>query len=173
MKTNIMREIKLEKITLSCGTGTTPQVLEKGIKLLKLLTDRKPVKTCSTKRIPAFGVRPGLPIGCKVTIRGKKAEELLKRLLESISNKLSFKQMNNGSFAFGIKEYIEIPGVIYQREIGIMGLDVSVTLMRAGFRVKKRRKFRKIPKRHMITREETAKFIKEKFNVEVEQNAGK
>ncbi len=170
---NIMRNIKLEKITLSCGTGTTPQVLEKGLKLLKLLTDRKPVKTSSTKRIPAFGVRPGLPIGCKVTIRGKKAEELLKRLLESISNKLKFKQMNNGSFAFGIKEYIEIPGVIYQRDIGIMGLDVSVTLMRAGFRVKKRRMFRKIPKRHMITREETANFIKEKFNVEVEQNASK
>ena len=170
MKTeNIMRKVKLEKITLSCGTGTAPGTIEKGLKLLKILPNKTPVKTSSKKRIPAFNVRPGLAIGCKVTLRGKTAKDLLKRLLASIGNKLRFKQLNPGSFAFGIKEYIEIPDMTYQREVGIMGLDVSATLTRAGFRVSKRRsRQERIPQRHRITREETAQFIKENFNTEIE-----
>ncbi len=159
-----MRKIKLEKITLSCGTGTAPGTVEKAIKLLNLISNKSPIKTFSNKRIPAFNVRPGLAIGCKVTIRGKDARELLIRLLSSIGNKLSQKQFNPGSFAFGIKEYIEIPGIVYQREIGIIGLDVSVTLARAGFRVNRRRKKGRVPNRHRITKEETEQFMKDNFN---------
>ena len=166
-----MRKIRLEKITLSCGTGTAPGTIDKGIKLLNILSGKNPVKTSSNKRIPAFNVRPGLAIGCKVTIRGKEASELLKRLLSSIGNKLFKKQFNPGSFAFGIKEYIEVPGMVYYRDIGIMGLDVSVTLERAGFRINKRkRKKGKVPLRHRITKEETEKFMEDNFNIIIEQN---
>lgn len=169
MKENIMRKIKLEKITLSCGTGTEAGTLEKGMKLLQVLSNKTPVKTSSKKRIPAFNVRPGLAIGCKVTLRGKDAEELLKKLLSSIGNKLKFKQINPGSLAFGIKEYIDIPNTVYQREIGIMGLNTSITLARAGFNIdKKKRKKGRIPKRHRITKEETVQFMKENFSTEIE-----
>lgn len=166
---NIMRKIKIEKVTLNCGTGTSPADLEKGMRLLKIITNQQPVKTKSKKRIPAFGIREGLTIGCKATIRGKNAIELLKRLLGAIDNRLSYKQINPGSFAFGIKEYIEIPGIAYQRDMGIIGLDVCVTLTRPGLRVCKRKiSAGRIPKRHRISKEETAQFMRENFNTKIE-----
>ncbi len=164
-----MRQIKVEKITLNCGAGVEPRKLEKSIKLLEVVSGGKATRTRSKNRIPAFGIRIGQEIGCKVTLRKKKAEELLKRLLESIGNKLSDGQFNPGSFAFGVKEYIEIPGMSYQRDIGILGFDVNVTLTRAGKRVtQKKIKQGKLGKNQRITREETIKFMEEKFNITVE-----
>jgi large subunit ribosomal protein L5 len=76
---------------------------------------------------------------------------------------------NEGNFAFGIKEYIDIPGSKYDMSIGIIGLEVAVTLNRPGARIKKRRiRQKKIPQRHRITKEETKEFLKEKFNVKFE-----
>ncbi|MBU2104878.1 MAG: 50S ribosomal protein L5, partial [Nanoarchaeota archaeon] len=64
---NLMRQIKIEKVVLSVG-GTGDE-LEKGVKLLEFLTGRKPAKMKSRKRIPSFGVRPGLEVGAVVTLR--------------------------------------------------------------------------------------------------------
>jgi large subunit ribosomal protein L5 len=165
---NKMREIKIEKVTLNCGTGVEQPKLDKAMKLLQVISGGKPIKTKSKRRIPSLGLRIGLPIGCKVTIRGKGTHDLLKRLLESVGNKLKRKQFNPGSFAFGIKEYIEIPGMTFQREVGIMGLEVCVTLARAGYRIEEKKlKAGKVPIRHRITKEETINFIKEKFNTQI------
>jgi len=162
-----MRTVKLEKITLNCGTGTEPTKLERAFKLLNIITGKKPVRIRTIKRIPAFGLRPGLQIGCKITIR-KNAQELLKRLLQAVGNKIKSKQICPGYFAFGIKECIEIPGMTYNRDVGIMGLEVCVTLTRAGKRVEIRRiKTGNIPKRHKITKHETIEFLKKNFNTEV------
>ncbi|HDI02947.1 MAG TPA: 50S ribosomal protein L5, partial [Candidatus Pacearchaeota archaeon] len=107
------------------------------------------------------------PVGCKVTLRGKKAEEILRVILEGVKE-LSEKQFNPGFLTFGIKEYIQIPSVPYKRELGILGFDVAVTLKRKGFRVKKRKiKRSKIGSSHRISKEETIKFFKDKFNVSV------
>jgi len=164
MKDNIMRNIKIEKVVLS--VGGTAENLEKGAKLLRIITNGKVAKMKSTKRIPTFGVRPGLEVGAVITIR-KNAEEMLKRLLKSIDNKLRKKQMSENCFSFGIKEYIEIPGMEYQRDIGIMGLDVTVVFKRAGRRVKLRKiKGAKIPKKQNIPKQEIIKFMEEKFKTE-------
>jgi len=161
-----MREIKIEKVVLSIG-GTGDN-LEKGVKLLKILTGRKPARMKSNKRIPSLGVRPKLEVGTIVTIR-KNSEEFLKKMLITIDNKLKEKQISENTFSFGIEEYIEIPGVEYQRDIGIMGFDVTVVFARAGKRVKlKKMKKGKIPKRQMITKEEIIKFMEEKFQTEFE-----
>ncbi|RLG12344.1 50S ribosomal protein L5 [Candidatus Pacearchaeota archaeon] len=158
---NPMRTIKIEKVVLS--VGGVGEELEKGFKLLKLLTNKKPSKTTSKKRIPSLGVRPGLEIGAVVTIR-KKSEELLKKMLIAIDNILKKKQISENNFSFGIKEYLEIPGVEYQRDIGILGLDVTVVFKRSGRRVKLRKiKRGKIPKRQKITKEEIIKFMEENF----------
>ena len=133
---NIMREVKIEKIIL--GVGGTAEKLEKGVKLLKFLTNRNPSKTKSSKRIPELGVRPGLFVGAIVTIR-KDIEGILKRLLSSLDNTLKKSQVAENGFSFGVKEYIEIPGVEYQRDIGIMGFDVSVAFARAGKRVARKK----------------------------------
>lgn len=168
---NAMKEIKLEKVTLNIGTGKDQKQLEKGLKLLKGITQLKPVKTTTSKRIQEWGIRPGLPIGCKITIRKNTAKKILPKLLEAKDKKLKKSQFDNfGNFTFGIHEYIDIPDVKYDPDIGILGLEVCVTLERRGYRTKRRKKMkRKIPKRHQITKDEAIKFIKEKFNVVVEE----
>lgn len=161
MKENKMKEIKIEKVVLSIGG--TGDYLNKGHKLLEIITEKKPTKTTSRKRIPGFGVRPGLEVGTVVTIR-KGAEEVLKRMLSAIENTIRKKQVSENNFSFGIHEYIEIPGMEYHREIGIMGLDVTVVFKRNGRRVRlKKIKRGKIPKRQVITKEEIIKFMEDKF----------
>lgn len=166
---NAMRNIKLGKITLNIGTGKDQTVLEKGVLLLKNLTKLNPVKTLSKKRIPDWGIRLGLPIGCKLTLRKKNAKELLIRLLDAVGNKLRMEQFDNeGNVAFGIAEYIDIPGIKYDPKIGVLGLEVCVSLERSGFRIKRRKiKKTKIPRKHRITKEEAIEFMKNNFNVEV------
>lgn len=163
-KMNPMREIKIEKIIL--GVGGTGDNLEKGVKLLKIITEKKPAKMRTNKRIPSLGVRPKLEVGAIVTIR-KDVESLLKKMLIAVDNKLKKKQISENTFSFGIPEYIEIPDMEYQRDIGIMGFDVTVVFVRAGKRIKlKKIKKGKIPKRQIITKEEIIKFMEEKFQIE-------
>lgn len=161
--TNPMREIKIEKVVLSIG-GKADE-LEKGVKLLKILTDRKPAKMISRKRIPSWSVRPKLEVGAVVTLR-KDVKEFLNRLLVAKDNTLKKSQISENNFSFGIEEYIEIPGTEYIRELGIRGFDVTVVFKRSGRRVKLRKvKKGRIPKKQIISREEIIKFMEEKFSV--------
>ncbi|HJZ18672.1 MAG TPA: 50S ribosomal protein L5 [Candidatus Nanoarchaeia archaeon] len=160
---NKMRKIKIEKVVLS--VGGTGEELEKGVKLLNLLTKRKAAKIKTMKRIPSLGVRPNTEVGGVVTVR-KNFEELLKRIFVAIDNTLKRKQISENNFSFGMKEYIEIPGIEYQRDIGIRGFDVTVVFKRAGRRVGiKKIKRGKVSKKQVITREEIIKFMEENFNV--------
>jgi len=164
MKENKIREIELEKVTLSAGA--VGEDLEKAAKLLGIISGMKVIKTASKKRIPDFGIRPGLEVGCKVTIRGKKAIELLKRLFASVNNQIKAKQISNEDFSFGIVEYIEIPGIEYQRDIGMRGLNVTVSFKRKGKRVElKRIKRGKIPQRQRVTKQEIINFLNKHFNI--------
>jgi large subunit ribosomal protein L5 len=164
---NPMRIIRIEKLTLNIGAGKDQTRLEKGLKLLKNITGVNPVKTITNKRIPDWGIRPGLPIGCKITLRKHKAIELIKRLLVAKENKLQQSQFDEaGNIAFGIKEYIDIQGVKYDHDIGVIGLEVCITLERPGYRIKKRRICKKkIHKKHMITKQEAFEFMKNTFGV--------
>ena len=166
---NKMREIRIEKVTLNIGAGKEQSRLDKGIILLKSITGIEPIKTYTNKRIPEWGLRPGLPIGCKLTLRKNKAIELLKRFFEAKDNSLKISQLdNNGNISFGIHEYIDIPGIKYDPKIGIMGLEVCITLGRQGYRIKRRRiARRKISNKHIIKKEEAIEYIKKNFNVNV------
>ncbi len=166
MKENKMREIEIEKVILSAGA--VGEELEKASKLLEIISGMKPIKTAAKRRIPTFGIRPSLKIGCKVTLRGKKAEELLKKLLAAINNQLKEKQINDEDFSFGIEEYIEIPGIEYQRDIGMKGLNVTVVFKRKGKRVViKKIKKGKFPKRQKTTKKEIIEFMKKMFNTKI------
>ncbi|HLC62006.1 MAG TPA: 50S ribosomal protein L5 [Candidatus Nanoarchaeia archaeon] len=166
-----MRSIKIEKVTLNIGAGKDQSKLEKGLILLNAIAQATPVKTITNKRIQEWGLRPGLPIGCKLTLRKEKAVKILPRLLEAIEHKLAARQFDeNGNVAFGIHEYIEIPGVKYDPKIGIMGLEVCVTLERPGYRIKRRRLMaRKIPTRHRIKKAEAIEFMAKNFNISLEE----
>lgn len=166
---NTMREIRIEKITLNIGAGKDQVKLEKGINLLKNITGLNPVKTFTSKRIPEWGLRPGLPIGCKLTLRKDEMKKTITRLLDAKNFRLKESYFDNsGNISFGIHEYIDIPDVKYDPKIGIMGLEVCITLERPGFRIKRRKiKKRKIPKKHRITKQEAIEFMKKNFNVKI------
>lgn len=168
-KNNVMREIRVEKLTLNMGTGKDQATLEKGLKLLTALSDVKPVKTFTQKRIPEWGLRPGLPIGCKSTIRGIKAIKLINRILDAKSFTLKDSNFDElGTISIGIPEYIDITDAKYDPEIGVMGLQACITLERPGFSIKRRRVFKtKIPKKHRIMKQEAIEFMKKNFNIKI------
>ena len=171
---NPMRQIRIEKVTLNIGVGEPGEKLEKAEEVIRRILslvgiEQKPVRTKAKVRVQRWGIRPGLPIGVKVTVRGKKAYELLDLLLNAVDRKISERSFDPfGNFSFGIKEYIDIPGMKYDPSIGIYGMDVTVTLERPGYRVKRRkRKKAKVGKKHLITKDEAIEFVKETFGVEV------
>ena len=162
-----MRKISIAKITLNVGAGKDEEMLKKGLKLLQKLSPNVPVKTTTKRRIPGWGLRPGLVIGTKVTIR-KDTEALLKRLVAARDNLLSEKCFDDrGNFSFGVPEYIDIAGMEYDPELKIMGMEAAVTLERLGYRVKKRKiKPALIGKKHNISKSEAIDFVK-KLGIEV------
>lgn len=163
---NPMRKIKIEKVVLSAGARGKD--LEKAHKLLNMISKKKAHITQSQKRIPDFDVSPGQEVGTRVTLRGQEGVELLKRLLGALDNKLKKKQISDNHFSFGIKEYIEIPGTEYQRDIGIRGFNITVVFTRAGARVQKKKiKSGTIPIRQQITKEEIQKFMGDVFKTEI------
>lgn len=168
MKENPMRRIELEKVVLNIGCGGDLEKIEKARKLLERLTGRKPVVTKSKKR-STFGIAKGKPVGVKVTLRKKDALEFFKKILQAFNFKVKESQIDKeGNLSFGIKEYIEIPGIKYMHDIGMLGMDVCVTLKRPGFRIKHRKiQKRKIPKSHRISKQETIEWLKQNFGVEV------
>ncbi|RJQ17561.1 50S ribosomal protein L5 [Candidatus Woesearchaeota archaeon] len=167
---NPMKAIRIEKMTLNVGAGKDQAKLNKGVILIKHLTGIEPVKTATQKRIPSWGLRPGLPIGCKLTLR-KDVDPLLKQLLGAKDNILKEDNFDEcGNVSFGIHEYIDIPGVKYVPEIGVMGLQICITLQRPGYRVKKRvLKKGAISKTHRINKQDAIQFMKERFALKLEE----
>ena len=166
VKNQPMRQIRLEKIVLNVGCGTKTNV-ENAKKILEMVSGSRCVIT-KTKRRNTFNVPKDVPIGCKVTIR-KNRDEFLKKLLLAKENKL--KQGNfdsTGNFAFGIKEYIDVPGTEYEPKIGIIGFDVCISLERPGYSIRRRRIESKVGKKHLIKKEEAIAFVKAKFGVTIE-----
>lgn len=164
---NPMQNIRIEKITLNIGCGESGEKLEKAKKLLEVLTNKKIVITTTHKRT-TFGMAEGRPIGCKVTLRGKNAEEFLKKALDAVDFKLSKNVFDRqGSFSFGVKEHISLPGVRYDPDIGIFGMDVCVSLERPGFRVKRKKVSHKIGKKHLIKPEEAMDWVVKNYKVEL------
>ncbi|MEM0504116.1 MAG: 50S ribosomal protein L5, partial [Archaeoglobaceae archaeon] len=151
-KENPMREILLEKVVINLGIGQSGERIQKGIKMLEKLLNRKPATTIAKKTIKNFGIRKKETIGLKVTLRGKEAMDFLMKALKVKEMKLSKRSINAGNFSFGIQEHIDLPGVEYDPDIGVFGMDVCVSLKRRGYRVAERRIARaKVGSKHRIT----------------------
>ena len=164
---NAMKEIRIAKVTINIGCGEAGEKLDKAKKLLDSLTNKKTFIT-KTKKRTKFGTPKGRPIGCKVTLRGKEAEEFIKRALDAVEFKLKESCFDDqGNFSFGVKEHIHLPGVKYDPNIGIYGMDVCITLERRGFRVSRKRLPGKIGKKHLITSDESKEWAKKNLGVEL------
>ncbi len=166
-----MEEIQVSQVTVNISEGQVGDDVEKAKNLLEKLTDQEAIKTESGENSKTFGLRSGLNIGATVTLRGEKAKNFLEKVLPAINHEIPEESFDgNGNFGFGVSEYIDIPGVDYDADIGMKGLEVVVTLERPGYRVKKRdHKPNEIGKEHKITDEEAQEFVQEELDIEVTQ----
>jgi len=160
VKENPMREIVLDKVVINFGIGESGERHKKAYSLLEELVNQKPAVTYAKMTIKNFGIRKGEAIGLKVTLRGEKALKFLKDALSVKEYRLSRKSIGDGYFAFGIAEHIDLPGVDYDPDVGIFGMDVCVSLIRRGYRVARRRRKRaKIPASHRVTKDDTIRWL--------------
>jgi large subunit ribosomal protein L5 len=165
-----MLKPQIEKVVVNLNVGKSGEPLEKANKVLKEITGQTPVKRKAKRTIRDFGIREGESIAVVVTLRKQGAIDFLKKVLPVVDNKVSKSSFDvRGNFAFGLKEHIEIPGVKYDPEIGIFGMDICVSVNRAGQRVKIRLKQKQpIGRKHMLTPEESIIFVKQTLGVQIE-----
>jgi large subunit ribosomal protein L5 len=166
---NIMLEPRIDKVVVHVGVGESGQRLVNAETIMKTITKQQPVRSMAKKTLPTFNIKKKEPIGAKLTLRGKAAEDFLVLALKAAGNSLRMSQFDQqGNFSFGIEEHTDFPGMRYDPEIGIFGMDVSVALKRAGYRIARRRVAKKkLPRRQRLGQDDTVEFIKKKFGVEV------
>ncbi|MCW4006240.1 MAG: 50S ribosomal protein L5 [Candidatus Bathyarchaeota archaeon] len=164
-----MLQPRIEKVVVNLNVGKSGEPLDKAFRVLNEITGQKPVKKNAKMSIRDFGIRQGEPIACVVTLRRQAAIDFLKKVLPVVENRISRKSFDErGNFAFGLKEHIEIPGVKYDPNIGIFGMDVCVTVNRPGDRVRDRRRRKaKVGHKHVLTPAESVLFIKETIGAEI------
>ena len=170
MSENVMSGPRVTKVTANIGVGEAGEKLVKAQKVLEMVTGQKSVQTLSKTVNRDLGIREGMPLGCKVTLRGENAEKFLARALSIRENRVyEYSFDKEGNMSFGISDYTDFDGMKYDPEIGIFGMDVNVVIRRkGGERVERRALLRKsIPKEHRVGRDEAIQFMKDKYNVQV------
>ena len=131
---NRMQVPKLDKIVINMGIGEAKEnakILEAAMSDMELITGQKPIKTISKKSIANFKIREGMPIGCKVTLRGEKMYEFLDRLVNlALPRVRDFRGVNpnsfdgRGNYALGIKEQLIFPEVEFDKIDKVRGMDI-------------------------------------------------
>jgi len=166
---NAMRQIHIEKVMINIGVGEAGERLVKAQKVLEMVTGQKSVQTKSKNVNRDLGIRVGMPLGCKVTLRGDTAEEFLQRALPIRERKIyAYSFDREGNMSFGIPDYTDFDGMKYDPDIGIFGMDISVVLRRTGNRITQRMLVRrKVPKSHRVDRNEAIQYMKDNYEIEV------
>ena len=164
-----MREPRIEKVVVHMGVGEGGRELADAEEILEDVTGQQSVRTSAKRTVQEFNIREGDPIGAKVTLRGADAADFLDTALPLVD--LAASQFDEtGNFSFGIEEHTAFPSQEYDPNIGIYGLDVTVNLVRPGYRVAKRDKVsRSIPSAHRLNADDAVAFIEANFDVEVTQ----
>jgi len=164
---NSMREIQVAKVTVNISEENVGDEVENAYELIEKLTGREPVRVETSENAKTFGNRSGLNIGAMITLRGEEAVEFVKKVRPAVEN-LDSSSFSDGNFAFGISEYIDVPRVDYDADIGMKGFEVNVVLERPGYRVKKRdHKPSKVGEEHRVSNEEAIEFAEEELGFEV------
>ena len=128
---------RITKVTLNMGVGEVladKKFLEKASEDISLISGQKPLITKVKKSVANFKIRDGMPIGCKVTLRGDRMYEFLQRLLGvAIPRERDFRGLDvssfdgRGNYSIGIKEHIIFPEIDYDKVDKIRGMDISIT----------------------------------------------
>lgn len=162
-----MKKIYLDKVVLNMGVGRSGDAITTAQKALDQISGEKSCVRNAKEAQRDWGVRKGEPIGASVTVRGENARVLLSRLLEAKGSVINAKSFDGfGNYSFGIREHIDIPGVKYEPQIGILGLGVSVSLARPGYSIRKRSKHKaSVGKTHIISAQEAKDYLVKEFGV--------
>lgn len=133
---NVMEVPKVQKVVLNVGLGEAIQnikLLDAAQKELSLITGQKAIVTKAKKSIAGFKLRKGMPIGCKVTLRGHRMHEFLDRLINLTLPRIrDFKGVSvrsfdgRGNYSLGLKEQFIFPEIDYERVEMVHGLDVTI-----------------------------------------------
>ena len=131
---NVMQIPKLDKIVINMGVGEAREnakVLDSAVKDLETITGQKAVVTRAKKSVANFKLREGMPIGCKVTLRGERMYEFADRLINlALPRVREFRGVNGdafdgrGNYALGIKEQIIFPEIEYDKVDKVRGMDI-------------------------------------------------
>jgi large subunit ribosomal protein L5 len=165
-----MRKIRVGKVNVNISVGQSGEALTNAMTILEQLTGQRPATRSAKQTIRGFGIRKREPMACIVTLRGNRGTSFLNKALSAVSYRINPKAFdNNGNFAFGIREHIDMSGTRYDPNLGITGMDVIVNFERPGYRVSKRKRARsKVGHSHRIKPDEAIKFLSEQYNVRVE-----
>ena len=131
---NIMEVPKLDKVVINMGVGEAKEnakVLESAIADMEKIAGQKAVVTRAKNSVANFKIREGMPIGCKVTLRGEKVDEFVDRLINlALPRVRDFRGVNpnafdgRGNYALGIKEQLIFPEIEYDKIDKVRGMDV-------------------------------------------------
>ena len=134
---NPMQVPKITRITVNMGVGEAvadKKAMEGAVHDLTALTGQKPLVTKSRKAIASFKLRAGIPVGCKVTLRGARMYEFLDRLVSVAMPRIrDFRGVSarsfdgQGNYSFGVKEQIIFPEIAYDKIDAIRGMDITIT----------------------------------------------
>jgi len=134
---NVMQVPMISHVSINMGIGDAkenPKKLESAIQELTLISGQKPVTTKSRKDISNFKIRKGFPVGCKVTIRGKRMYDFMERLISIALPRtrdfrgLSFKSFDGrGNYSLGVKEQIIFTEIDYDKIDSIRGMDITIS----------------------------------------------
>ena len=164
-----MREPRVEKVVVHMGVGQGGEPLAQAEEILEEITSQQSVRTTAKATKPEFNIREGDPIGAKVTLRDESAEAFLEKSLDLVEiDRAQFD--DTGNFSYGIEEHTDFPSQEYDPTIGIYGLDVTVNLVRPGYRVAKRDKgSRSIPSAHRLSIDDAVTYVETTFDAEVNE----
>ncbi|MGC2289617.1 MAG: 50S ribosomal protein L5 [Thermoplasmata archaeon] len=164
---NRWRQLRIVKIVINIGVGESGERRAKAERVLNMLAKQKPVATRSHSTNRDFGIREGQEIGAKVTLRREAATDFLRRAFEARDNQIDPDSIDaDGNLSFGIRDYTDFTGMKYDPGIGIFGLNISVEIGRAGWRVRDRRtKPSTLPSHVRVSSDETRKFLVGQFGV--------
>ncbi len=134
---NVMAVPKLTKITLNMGLGDSARdkkVIDNAVEELGLITGQQPVVTYARKSIAGFKLREGMPLGVKVTLRGRTMYEFLDRLIHVASPRIrDFRGLSpksfdgRGNYSLGVREQIIFPEIDFDKVDQVRGMDITIT----------------------------------------------
>ncbi|NQD38422.1 50S ribosomal protein L5 [Permianibacter sp. IMCC34836] len=134
---SVMQVPRITKITLNMGVGEAvgdKKILDNAVADMTAISGQKPVMTKARKSIANFKLRDGMPIGCKVTLRGERMWEFLERLVSiALPRVRDFRGVSGksfdgrGNYSLGLKEQIMFPEIDYDKVDAVRGMDITIT----------------------------------------------